>query len=94
LLFFVCLIADSILQVIDAACYLQERMFVSITDLITLCILLAISPAIREAAALLAREDKREIAILHVRSDFSLLHWCFLSSSAVHVMLMLQFLNS
>lgn len=48
--------------------YFQERMFVSITDLITLCSLLAISPAVREAAALLARGDKREIAVLHVRN--------------------------
>ncbi|XP_069674723.1 integrator complex subunit 1 isoform X2 [Periplaneta americana] len=43
----------------------KERMFVSITDLITLCILLAISPAVKEASSLLARGDKREIAVLH-----------------------------
>ncbi|XP_021917589.1 integrator complex subunit 1 [Zootermopsis nevadensis] len=43
----------------------KERMFVSITDLITLCSLLAVSPSVREAAALLARGDKREIAVLH-----------------------------
>lgn len=50
------------------ASYFQERMFVSITDLITLSSLLAISPAVREAAALLAHGDKREIAVLNVRN--------------------------
>lgn len=89
----ICLTADIVLQVFDAVCYLQERMFVSITDLITLCSLLAISPAVREAAALLARGDKREITVLHVSSDFSLLHWYFLSSCVVHIILMLHFLN-
>jgi hypothetical protein len=48
--------------------HFQERMFVSITDLITLSSLLAISPAVREAAALLAHGDKREIAVLNVRN--------------------------
>jgi len=43
-------------------------MFVNITDLITLSSLLAISPAVREAAALLAHGDKREIAVLNVRN--------------------------
>jgi hypothetical protein len=56
-----------ILHLFDAY-YFQERMFVSITDLITLSSLLAISPAVREAAALLAHGDKREIAVLNVRS--------------------------
>jgi hypothetical protein len=65
-------IAGSVLHIFDV-CYLQERMFVSITDLITLCSLLAISPAVREAAALLARGDKREITVLHVRNSL-LLH--------------------
>lgn len=56
-----------ILKLLDA-CSFQERMFVSITDLITLSSLLAISPAVREAAALLAHGDKREIAVLNVRN--------------------------
>ena len=56
-----------ILHMFDA-CYFQERMFVSITDLITLSSLLAISPAVREAAALLVHGDKREIAVLNVRN--------------------------
>ncbi|XP_049803946.1 integrator complex subunit 1 isoform X1 [Schistocerca nitens] len=43
----------------------KERMFVSVADLITLCIFLAISPAVKEAASLLARGDKREIQVLH-----------------------------
>jgi hypothetical protein len=59
--------ADNVLQLYDD-CYLQERMFVSVTDLISLCILLAISPAVREAAALLARGDKRDITVLEVRN--------------------------
>ena len=41
-------------------------MFVSIVDLITLCILLAISPAVKDASTLLARGDKRDVAVLHV----------------------------
>nr|CAD7453362.1 unnamed protein product [Timema tahoe] len=45
---------------------LQERMFVSVVDLVTLCIFLAISPQVREASSLLARGDKREITSLHV----------------------------
>lgn len=75
------------------ACYLQERMFVSITDLITLCSLLAVSPSVREAAALLARGDKREIAVLHVSHDFRLSRWCFLSPSAARVTPVLNLLT-
>nr|CAD7438682.1 unnamed protein product [Timema bartmani] len=43
----------------------KERMFVSVVDLVTLCIFLAISPQVREASSLLARGDKREITSLH-----------------------------
>jgi integrator complex subunit 1 len=35
----------------------KERMLVAIADLVCLCILLGISPAVREAASLLARYD-------------------------------------
>ncbi|KAK7791007.1 hypothetical protein R5R35_007901 [Gryllus longicercus] len=42
----------------------KERMFFSIVDLLTLCIFLGISPSVREASALLARGDKRELLAL------------------------------
>lgn len=43
----------------------RDRMFASIADLVTLCIFLGISPGVREASSLLARGDKRELAVLH-----------------------------
>ncbi|XP_023242494.1 integrator complex subunit 1-like [Centruroides sculpturatus] len=43
---------------------LRERLFLSITDLISLAILLAISPAVRDAAIAYNRGDKKDIAIL------------------------------
>ena len=79
-----------ILQLLGAR-YFQERMFVSITDLITLSSLLAISPAVREAAALLAHGDKREIAVLNVRNaQFITLVYLQLR---IHVILMFYMLK-
>ncbi|XP_076239229.1 integrator complex subunit 1 isoform X3 [Calliopsis andreniformis] len=43
----------------------KERVFISIADLLCLCMLLAISPQVKEAAALAQRGDKKEIALLH-----------------------------
>lgn len=44
----------------------KERMFIGIADLITLCVFLAISTTVREAASLVAKGDKREVAVLQV----------------------------
>jgi hypothetical protein len=83
-----------ILQLMGA-CYFQERMFVSITDLITLSSLLAISPAVREAAALLAHGDKREIAVLNVRNaQFITLVYLQLRIHAILMFYMLKLLNN
>jgi len=82
-----------ILQLLGA-CYFQERMFGSITDLITLSILLAISPAVREAAALLAHGDKREIAVLNVRNaQFITLVYLQLRIHVILMFYMLKLLN-
>lgn len=43
----------------------KERVFISIADLLCLCMLLAISPQVKEAAALAQRGDKKDIALLH-----------------------------
>ncbi|KAF4517621.1 hypothetical protein B566_EDAN002852 [Ephemera danica] len=43
----------------------KERMMAALADLVSLCILLAVSPAVREAAGLLSRGDKREIQTLN-----------------------------
>lgn len=43
----------------------KDRMFVSIADLICLAMFLGISPQVKEAAGLLARGDKKEVATLH-----------------------------
>ncbi|XP_063229314.1 integrator complex subunit 1 isoform X2 [Bacillus rossius redtenbacheri] len=42
----------------------KERMFVSIVDLLTLCIFLGATSQVKEASSLLARGDRREIAVL------------------------------
>jgi len=69
-------------------------MFVSITDLITLSSLLAISPAVREAAALLAHGDKREIAVLNVRNaHFITLIYLQLRIHVILMFYMLTILN-
>jgi len=82
-----------ILQLLGASCF-QERMFVSITDLITLSSLLAISPAVREAAALLAHGDKREIAVLNVRNaQFIILVYLQLRIHVILMFYMLKLLN-
>lgn len=82
-----------ILQLLGA-CYFQERMFVSITDLITLSSLLAISPAVREAAALLAHGDKREIAVLNVRNaQFITLVYLQLGIHVIQMFYVLELLN-
>lgn len=41
-------------------------MFIAITDLITLSIFMCITPSVKEAAALLTRGDRRELATLQV----------------------------
>jgi hypothetical protein len=70
-------------------------MFVSITDLITLSSLLAISPAVREAAALLAHGDKREIAVLNVRNaQFVTLVYLQLGIHVILMFYMLKLLNN
>ncbi|KAG7214008.1 hypothetical protein KM043_001378 [Ampulex compressa] len=43
----------------------KERVFISIADLLCLCMLLAISPQVKEAAALAQRGDKKDVALLH-----------------------------
>lgn len=43
----------------------KERVFISIADLLCLCMLLAISPQVKEAVALAQRGDKKDIALLH-----------------------------
>ncbi|XP_072761874.1 integrator complex subunit 1 [Anoplolepis gracilipes] len=43
----------------------KDRMFMSIADLLCLCMLLAISPQVKEAATLLQRADKKDVALLH-----------------------------
>ena len=42
----------------------KDRMYIALVDLITLCIFLSISPAVKEAA--LAKGEKREIGIFQV----------------------------
>lgn len=42
----------------------KERMFLSLGDLITMTIFLAISPAVKDASALLVRGDRKDVAIL------------------------------
>ena len=39
--------------------FVQERMFLSLGDLISLTILLSVTPAVREAASALARGDHK-----------------------------------
>jgi len=46
----------------------KERMLVAIADLVCLCILLGISPAVREAASLLARYDSMLFLKTHLKS--------------------------
>ncbi|KAF7414832.1 hypothetical protein HZH68_003321 [Vespula germanica] len=43
----------------------KERVFISLIDLLCLCMLLAISPQVKEAAALAQRGDKEDVALLH-----------------------------
>lgn len=43
----------------------KDRMFISIADLLCLCMFMAISPQIREAATLSQRADKKDAALLH-----------------------------
>lgn len=43
----------------------KDRMFISIADLLCLCMLLAISPQVKEAATLSQRADKKDVALLH-----------------------------
>lgn len=43
----------------------KDRMFMSIADLLCLCMLLAISPQVKEAATLSQRADKKDVALLH-----------------------------
>ncbi|XP_011171982.1 integrator complex subunit 1 [Solenopsis invicta] len=43
----------------------KDRMFISIVDLLCLCMLLAISPQVKEAGTLSARADKKDVALLH-----------------------------
>ncbi|XP_071443700.1 integrator complex subunit 1 [Hetaerina americana] len=42
----------------------RERMFVAVVDLVALCVFLAVSPKVREAANLIARGDRREIKVI------------------------------
>ncbi|XP_046407555.1 integrator complex subunit 1 [Ischnura elegans] len=42
----------------------RERMFVAVVDLVALCVFLAVSPNVREAANLIARGDRREIKVI------------------------------
>ncbi|XP_012280876.1 integrator complex subunit 1 [Orussus abietinus] len=43
----------------------KDRVFISIADLLCLCMFLAISPQVKEAAVLAQRGDKKDIALLH-----------------------------
>ncbi|XP_012235506.1 integrator complex subunit 1 [Linepithema humile] len=43
----------------------KDRMFMSIADLLCLCMLLGISPQVKEAATLSQRADKKDVALLH-----------------------------
>lgn len=43
----------------------KERMFVSIADLLCMCMLLAISPQVKEAAMLSQRAEKKDVTLLH-----------------------------
>lgn len=42
----------------------KERMFMSIADLLCLCMLMAISPQVKEAATLSQRTDKKDVSLL------------------------------
>lgn len=42
----------------------KERMFMSVVDLLCLCMLLGISPQVKEAATLSQRADKKDVAVL------------------------------
>ena len=48
---------------IDIILKLQDRLLNSLADMTTLCIFLAISPSVRESAALVARGDIRDMEI-------------------------------
>ncbi|KAK3607441.1 hypothetical protein CHS0354_035142 [Potamilus streckersoni] len=48
----------------DLATDIKERFLVSIADLVTLCILLGITPAIREAAAASTRGERKDLEVL------------------------------
>ncbi|XP_011642756.1 integrator complex subunit 1 isoform X2 [Pogonomyrmex barbatus] len=43
----------------------KDRMFMSIADLLCLCMLLGISPQVKEAGTMSARADKKDVALLH-----------------------------
>ncbi|KAJ1532280.1 hypothetical protein ONE63_000894 [Megalurothrips usitatus] len=43
----------------------KERMYIMIVDLVCLCVFLAISPAVKEAASHIAKGDKKDIGVYH-----------------------------
>ncbi|KAG5319212.1 INT1 protein, partial [Pseudoatta argentina] len=47
----------------------KDRMFMSIVDLLCLCMLLGISPQVKEAGTLSQRADKKDAALLHQFQD-------------------------
>lgn len=51
----------------------KERMYVVIVDLVCLCIFLAISPSVKEAANHIAKGDKKELAVYQVFKMASLI---------------------
>ncbi|KAG8225318.1 hypothetical protein J437_LFUL001933 [Ladona fulva] len=45
----------------------RERMFVAVVDLVAMCVFLAVSPNVREAANLIARGDRREVKVIQCK---------------------------